>query len=85
MKIEDLGLTVDIWPETIPPTDDAWSKLMIYELYALIHNRLDDIREDMGRTLVGHLDQAKKINVHEEIHHQKEHIVQAEDDTQTSL
>ena len=58
-----MGLTVDIWPETIPPTADAWSKLMIYELYALIHHRLDDIREDMGRSLVDYLDQTKYLGV----------------------
>jgi aspartyl-tRNA(Asn)/glutamyl-tRNA(Gln) amidotransferase subunit A len=62
---EELGQTVDIWLETIPPTDDAWSKLMIYELYTLIHHRLDDIREDMGRSLVDYLDQAKKLGVND--------------------
>ena len=38
---------------------------MIYELYALIHHRLDDIREDMGRSLVNHLDQAKELDVND--------------------
>jgi aspartyl-tRNA(Asn)/glutamyl-tRNA(Gln) amidotransferase subunit A len=62
---EELGCAIDIWRGKIPPTDDAWSKLMIYELYALIHNRLDDIREDMGRSLVGYLDEAKKLDIND--------------------
>jgi aspartyl-tRNA(Asn)/glutamyl-tRNA(Gln) amidotransferase subunit A len=63
---EDLGHTVDIWQGKIPPgLDDAWSKLMIYELYAIIHDRLDDIRPELGRTLVHSLDLAKRLNVYD--------------------
>ena len=64
MNVE-LGYSIDIWRGKIPSTDEAWSKLMIYELYALIHHRLDDIREDMGRSLVNHLDQAKELDVND--------------------
>jgi len=60
---EDLGHTVDIWQGKIPRVDDAWSKLMAYELYAIVHDQLDDIREEMGRTLVSSLDQAKKLGI----------------------
>ncbi len=60
---EDLGHTVDIWQGKIPRVDDAWSKLMAYELYAIVHDQLDDIREEMSRTLVGSLDQAKKLGM----------------------
>jgi aspartyl-tRNA(Asn)/glutamyl-tRNA(Gln) amidotransferase subunit A len=63
--MESMGHSVDIWRETIPSTDEAWSKLMIYELYALIHHRLDDIREDMGRSLVEYLDQVKELDVND--------------------
>jgi aspartyl-tRNA(Asn)/glutamyl-tRNA(Gln) amidotransferase subunit A len=59
----DMGHAIDVWQGKIPPTDDAWSKLMIYELYALIHNQLEDIRDEMGRTLVKFLDQAKELDV----------------------
>jgi aspartyl-tRNA(Asn)/glutamyl-tRNA(Gln) amidotransferase subunit A len=62
---EDLGHTVDIWHGKIPRVDDAWSKLMTYELYAMVHRQLDDIRAEMGRTLVNSLDQAKKLEVHD--------------------
>jgi aspartyl-tRNA(Asn)/glutamyl-tRNA(Gln) amidotransferase subunit A len=68
---EDLGHTVDIWDGKISRMDDAWSKLMTYELYAIVHNRLDDIREEMGRTLVYSLDQAKKLDVYDFIEIQK--------------
>jgi aspartyl-tRNA(Asn)/glutamyl-tRNA(Gln) amidotransferase subunit A len=60
---EDLGHTVDIWQGKIPRVDDAWSKLMAYELYAIVHDQLDDIRAEMGRTLVSSLDQAKKLEM----------------------
>ena len=60
---EDLGHTVDIWQGKIPRVDDDWSKLMAYELYAIVHDQLDDIRAEMGRTLVSSLDQAKKLEI----------------------
>lgn len=44
---------------------------MTYELYAIIHHQLDDIRSEMGRTLVNELDQAKKLSVHDFIAIQK--------------
>ena len=62
---EDLGHTVDVWNGQIPRVDDAWSKLMIYELYAMVHHQLDDIRAEMGKTLVNSLDQAKELTVHD--------------------
>ena len=62
---EDLGHTVEIWQGKIPPTDNAWAKLMNYELYALIHEQLEDIREEMGRTLVASLDLAKGLTVND--------------------
>ena len=34
---------------------------MAYELYAIVHDQFDDIREEMGRTLVGSLDWAKNL------------------------
>jgi aspartyl-tRNA(Asn)/glutamyl-tRNA(Gln) amidotransferase subunit A len=58
---EDLGHTVDIWPGKTPRVDDAWSKLMTYELYAIVHHQLEDIRPEMSRTLVASLDQAKEL------------------------
>jgi len=60
---EDLGHTVDIWQGKIPRVDDAWSKLMNCELYAIVHDQLDDIRAEMSRTLVESLDQAKRLGV----------------------
>lgn len=62
---EDIGHSIEIWQEKLPPTDNAWSKLMIYELYALVHEQFDDIRGEMGRTLVKFLDQAKKLSVND--------------------
>jgi aspartyl-tRNA(Asn)/glutamyl-tRNA(Gln) amidotransferase subunit A len=62
---EDLGHTVDIWQGKIPRVDDAWSKLMAYELYAIVHHQLEEIRTEMSRTLVESLDQAKKMEVHD--------------------
>lgn len=64
-SFEDLGHTVDLWKGKIPSTADAWAKLMNYELYALIHDRLDDIRGEMGRTLVNSLDLAKGLTVND--------------------
>jgi Asp-tRNA(Asn)/Glu-tRNA(Gln) amidotransferase A subunit family amidase len=38
---------------------------MIYELYALLHGQLDEIRPEMGKTLVASLDLAKELDVHD--------------------
>jgi len=65
MAFEDLGHTVRLWPGKLPDVDDAWSKLMVYELYAIIHEQLNDIREQMGKTLVGSLELAKKLDVND--------------------
>jgi aspartyl-tRNA(Asn)/glutamyl-tRNA(Gln) amidotransferase subunit A len=62
---EDLGHTVDIWEGKIPRVDDAWSKLMNYELYAMLHRQLDDIRAEMGITLVNSLELAKELTVYD--------------------
>jgi aspartyl-tRNA(Asn)/glutamyl-tRNA(Gln) amidotransferase subunit A len=62
---EDLGHTVEIWHGEIPNVDDAWSKLMVYELYAWLHHQLDDLRAEMGKTLVSSLDLAKALTVND--------------------
>lgn len=68
---ENLGHTLDFWHGKLPRVDDAWSKLMAYELYAMVHDQLDDIRVEMGRSLVDSLDQAKKLVVRDFITIQK--------------
>ncbi len=60
---EDMGHSVQRWPGKLPDVEDAWSKLMVYELYALIHEKLDAIRAEMGRALVGSLELAKELDV----------------------
>jgi len=62
---EDLGHTVELWEGKIPRVDDAWSKLMVYELYAMLHQQLDNIRAEMGTTLVNSLELAKELTVHD--------------------
>jgi len=61
----DMGHTVNLWPGKLPDVDDAWSKLMVYELYAIVHEKLDDIRAEMGKTLVGSLELAKELDVND--------------------
>jgi len=62
---EEQGHPVNIWDGKIPRVDDAWSKLMIYELYSIVHDRLEDNRSELGRTLVNSLDFAKKLDVYD--------------------
>jgi aspartyl-tRNA(Asn)/glutamyl-tRNA(Gln) amidotransferase subunit A len=68
---EEMEHTVDFWPGKLPRVDDAWSKLMAYELYAIVHDQLEDIRAEMSRTLVDSLDQAKNLGVQDFISIQK--------------
>jgi len=62
---EDMGHALSVWPGRLPRVDDAWSKLMFYELYALVHGQLAEIRPEMGKTLVASLDLAKELGVHD--------------------
>ena len=58
---EKMGHRVELWEGKIPDPADAWSTLMNSELYAMVHEVFEDKREEMGRTLVAELEQAKSL------------------------
>ena len=67
----DMGHSVDLWDGSLPDVGETWSKLMNLDLYARLHENLDKDREDMGRTLVSALDQAKSFSVKDHLEAQK--------------
>ena len=67
----DVGHSVDLWDGSLPDVGETWSKLMNLDLYARLHENLDKDREDMGRTLVSALDQAKSFSVKDHLEAQK--------------
>ena len=60
---EDMGHSIEIWEGQIPEVSQAWSDLTICDIYAQVHKDLENIRSEMGRTLVTSLDYAKGLSV----------------------
>jgi Asp-tRNA(Asn)/Glu-tRNA(Gln) amidotransferase A subunit family amidase len=68
---EQMGHQVEIWEGTLPDVGETWSLLMNCELYAQLHQDLEGNREEMGRTLVKSLDQARSLSLEDQIEAQK--------------
>ncbi len=64
---EDMGHTVEIWEGKIPEVSQAWSDLTICDIYAQVHKDLENIRSEMGRTLVQSLDNARCLSLNDHI------------------
>jgi Asp-tRNA(Asn)/Glu-tRNA(Gln) amidotransferase A subunit family amidase len=62
---EDMGHTVEVWEGEIPEVSQAWSDLTACDIYAQVHKDLENIRSEMGRTLVTFLDYAKGLSVND--------------------
>jgi Asp-tRNA(Asn)/Glu-tRNA(Gln) amidotransferase A subunit family amidase len=60
---EDMGHTVEIWDGGIPEVSQAWTDLTAGDIYAQVHKDLENIRSEMGRTLVSVLDHVKGLSV----------------------
>jgi aspartyl-tRNA(Asn)/glutamyl-tRNA(Gln) amidotransferase subunit A len=60
---ENMGHSIEIWEGQIPEVSQAWSDLTICDIYAQVHTDLENIRSEMGRTLVTSLDYAKGLSV----------------------
>jgi aspartyl-tRNA(Asn)/glutamyl-tRNA(Gln) amidotransferase subunit A len=58
-SFEQMGHTVEIWNGKLSDVSQAWSELMTCEIYAQVHQDLERIRPEMGRTLVKSLDHQK--------------------------
>jgi aspartyl-tRNA(Asn)/glutamyl-tRNA(Gln) amidotransferase subunit A len=64
---EDMGHSIEIWEGQIPEVSQAWSDLTLCDIYAQVHTDLENIRSEMGRTLVTSLDYAKGLSVNDYI------------------
>ncbi len=62
-----MGHRVEDWEGRFPDVGDAWAKLMNSEIYAQIHQDLEEIRSELGRTLVAALDLAKGLTLGDQI------------------
>jgi len=58
---EEPGHQVELWEGKIPDPAGAWSTLINFELYAMIHEVFEDKRKEMGWTYVAELEQAKSL------------------------
>ena len=68
---EGMGHRMEPWEGALPDVGDTWANLMNFDLYCMLHQRLEDDREEMGRTLVKALDQMKSFSVEDHIEAQK--------------
>lgn len=58
---EEMGHQLDTWEGSLPDVSEAWSEIVACDIYAQVHEDLEKIRTDLGRTLVGALDHAKTL------------------------
>jgi aspartyl-tRNA(Asn)/glutamyl-tRNA(Gln) amidotransferase subunit A len=70
-SFEQMGHRVETWKGKLPDVSQAWSDLVNCDIYAQIHEDLDKIRPELGRTLVESLDQAKGLSVKDQIENQR--------------
>lgn len=68
---EDMGHRVEPWDGSLPDVGEAWSKLMDCEIYAQVHEGLERNRQEMGRTLVKSLDDARSFSLSDHVEAQK--------------
>nr|MBC8179060.1 amidase [Candidatus Desulfacyla euxinica] len=64
-SFEQMGHHVEIWDGKLPEVSQAWSDLMNWELYGQIHQDLERIRPELGRTLAKSLDSARDLSIHD--------------------
>ena len=64
---EDAGHTVEVWKGKLPEVSQAWSDLTAQDIYAQVYKDFEDIRSEMGRTLVTTLDHVKGLSVGDSI------------------
>jgi len=62
-SFEQMGHRVEIWDGTLPDVSQAWSELTIHDIYIQVHQDLENIRAEMGKTLVASLDHAKTLSL----------------------
>jgi aspartyl-tRNA(Asn)/glutamyl-tRNA(Gln) amidotransferase subunit A len=60
---EDMGHNVEVWEGEIPEVSQAWADLTAMDIYAQVHKEFENIRSEMGRTLVLTLEHAKGLSV----------------------
>jgi aspartyl-tRNA(Asn)/glutamyl-tRNA(Gln) amidotransferase subunit A len=70
-SFEQMGHHVELWEGGFPEVSEAWARLMNIELYGMLHEDFARVREELGRTLVLSLDQARLLSVDDRIGMQK--------------
>ncbi len=68
---EQMGHGVEEWTGTLPDVGPAWANLMHCELFGLLHQDLDKVRAELGRTLVKSLEHAGTMTTREQLEAQK--------------
>ena len=64
---QDLGHGVETWKGRLPETGEVWADLMNGELLGQLRHTLRVYRQEMGRTLVKSLDQARSLSMADHI------------------
>lgn len=64
---EDMGHKVELWKGKLPDVEEAWIKLMTWELYSQLYKDLEINREKLGKGLVVFLNQGRSLSMEDRI------------------
>jgi len=64
---KEMGHRVELWDGILPDVSQAWSELAGMAIYAQVHQDLEKIRPELGRSIVSSIDHAKGLSVNDSI------------------
>jgi aspartyl-tRNA(Asn)/glutamyl-tRNA(Gln) amidotransferase subunit A len=70
-SFEEMGHKVELWEGSLPDTGETWSKLIYCDIFAQLYQDLESNRQEMGRTIVAILDEAKGFSLQDQVDAQK--------------
>jgi len=59
----EMGHQVELWSGNLPDMGDAWAELISTDIYAQLHEILEQEKDSIGRTLVSVLNKTRKMTV----------------------
>ena len=75
LAFEEMGHTVELWTGGLPDVANAWTPLICTDIYAQLGDVLDEVRDELGRTLVGAVESTRLLTVENLTTFQKERAI----------
>ncbi|MBW1816288.1 MAG: amidase [Deltaproteobacteria bacterium] len=64
---EEMGHRVELWDGQLPEVSKAWSELMGVELYGQLYDNLEQVRSQLGRSMMAAVDHARDLPAEEHV------------------